>query len=228
MKTILLRKRIELIAFSLALMITTNSCFDKDIMNISGSMELNPSYSLPIGEINYNINHYFESLDSNLAAWPDTVAFNDKLFPNTSAEVTDITIVPYYFSQLTSHPERITGIQFALIMTNGYPTNAETQVYFLDESGTVKVDSVFRNGPVDLLPAELNAVGVVDKPYQILINTVMPESFLPNIPLISGIMVKSIIRTKRPDQSVTKFYTDYNISVHIGLRFSVLVDTGEL
>ena len=40
------------------------SCIDENITNISDSLELNQSYSLPVGDVSYTINDYFATLDT--------------------------------------------------------------------------------------------------------------------------------------------------------------------
>ena len=43
------------------IIVSIASCIDENITNISESVEINSSYSLPVGDVNYSINDYFDS-----------------------------------------------------------------------------------------------------------------------------------------------------------------------
>jgi len=204
------------------------SCINNDILNISDSVEIRSSYSVPVGPVEFNINSYLESLDTVTYPWPDTLSFNDVLYPNIATAVNYTSIYPFVFN-LVSDPEvKVKTLEFIVIITNGYPTAISAQVCFLANGSLVPVDSVFAGGPLIVQPALLDSEGVVTEPSEVIVTVAMPAGFIPLMPDIAGIMVKCRVETTRPDMAVVKFYDEYDVKIHIATRIGLQYNTGDL
>lgn len=222
MKTI---RAIPVIAIQLILMV---SCIDRDILNISDSLEIHSSYSLPIGAFDYNINNYLESLDTVTVPWPDSLYYNDVLYPSFSPSVPFTSVDSFSFNLLDDLSGKVRSVEFVILVSNGYPTEVSAQVYFLSSGSPVLVDSVFKSGPCVVPPAEVNDEGLVTRPYTGMFSIVMPPEFLQSLPGVSWIMISGRVNTTKPDVHWVKFFSDYRIDLHIGTRIELLYNTGDL
>jgi hypothetical protein len=212
--------------FVLVIMMMTG-CIDENILKVSKDIEITPSYSLPLGPLEYDINEYLESLDSVSFPCPDSLFYNDTLYPNPRPYLTRNDMNYFDFNSLTTEIDRIENFMFHLILSNGYPTNTITQVYFADEN-QVPVDSAFADGPHLLQPATIDADGVVTAPYEEIVDIPMSPYFIQNMGNIRYINIQSIIYTTRPDILQVKFYTFYAYRVNIAIRIQLRLNTGEL
>ncbi len=84
-------ERIRIYAPAVMLLLLAVSCIDKDIMNISDSVEINSRYSVPIGTYNTDINDYLESLDTLGPSSGDSLYYEDVLYPVNESYV-DFTL----------------------------------------------------------------------------------------------------------------------------------------
>ena len=201
-------------------------CIDNNISRISEDFEITSGYSVPGGPLTYNINDYLETLDSINIPWHDSVYFNDTLYPNYRSYLTRDDTIQFDFNRLDNNLDKVESIMFRLIITNGYPTETITQVYFTDDF-FLYVDSVFAGGPHLLKPATVNDDGIVTSPYEEILDVYMSPDFVNNMADIRNIMVKSIIYTTRPDIPHVKLYTDYAFNVHIAARIQLRFNTSD-
>jgi len=221
-------KKIRAFPVILVLLITMISCIDRDILNISDSLELHSSYSLPFGAFDYSINNYLESLDKVTYPWPDSLFYNDILYPTFASSVAFTSIDTFVLSLVKDPLDMIRSIEFLILVDNGYPTEISAQVYFLSGGSPVPVDSVFKSGPCMVPPAEVSGDGLVTRPTMVLFSVVMTSDFLQKFPDISYLMIRGRVNTTRPDVQWVKFYTDYQVGLHIGSRIELLYNTGDL
>jgi hypothetical protein len=212
--------------FFLALLMMAG-CIDENIFKVSKDIEITPSYSLPLGPLSYNINDYLESLDTVSFPFPDSLFYNDTLYPNPSPYLAQSGSNFFDFNSLTTDISRVENVMFRLIVSNGYPTNAITQVYFADEN-QVPLDSAFADGPYPLEPAAIDADGIVTAPYEEIVDVTMSPYFVQNMGNIRYIIIQSVIYTTRPDIRQVKFYTSYAYRVNIAVRIQLRLNTGEL
>jgi hypothetical protein len=211
--------------FLIPLMMT--GCIDENILKVSRDIEINPSYSLPLGPLAYDINEYLESLDTVSFPWQDSLFYNDTLYPNPLPYLVQYGINYFNFNSLISDISRVENIMFRLIVSNGYPTPAFTQVYFAEEN-QVPLDSAFADGPYELQPADTNADGVVTAPYEEIVDVPMSPNLIQNMGNIRYINIQSIIYTTRHDVPQVKFYSYYAYHINIAIRIQLRMNTGEL
>ena len=221
-------KKIRTFPVIAILIILIISCIDRDILNISDSLEIHSSYSVPVGAFKYDINNYLESLDTVTLPWPDSLVYNDILFPTFSSSVSFTSTDTISFNLIKDPLAMIRSIEFLILVDNGYPTEISAQIYFLSAGSALPVDSVFKSGPCVVPPAEVNDEGKVTRPFTSLFNVFMTDEFLQKLPEISWIMIRGRVNTTKPDVRWVKFYSDYQIDLHIGSRIELLYNTGDL
>ena len=202
-------------------------CIDENIFNVSKDIEITPSYSLPLGPLTYDINDYLEDLDTVSITWPDSLCYNDTLYPNYSPCITYFDEIYYDFNSLSSDLSRIEKVMFHLIVSNGYPTRTITQIYFADANHAL-VDSAFSGGPYELQPAAIDNEGIVTEPFEEIVDVTMSPYFVQNMGNIRYIIIESVIYTTRPDIPQVKFYTYYTYHVNIAVRIQLRVNTEDL
>lgn len=208
------------------LLLLAVSCIDKDIMNISDSLEINSRYSVPIGTYNTDINKYLESLDTTGPSSGDSLYYEGILYPINESYV-DFAFTDSLLFNLIKGPEgKVRSVEFVILLTNGYPTPAVVQVYFF--AGSVTIDSAFISGPRVISPGVLNSEGIVSDPSTTMLTIAMPEDFNGKFWTITGILVKGRVYLTRPDIQCVKFLEQYKLNLHIGVRIELLFNTNEL
>ena len=212
---------IWLLVFSLL-----TGCYKEKITSISDSVQINSSYSLPIGEIKYQVNDYFEALDTITFPLPDSVSFNDTLYPNVLHVIEKTEFKQFDFANLGGNPDKIKSITIRMLIKNGFPTEAGAQVYFTDN--LTITDSLF-NGGIEYVPAGfIGDNGRVTEPSITLRDIVLSQQMLHNLGNYQNIRIKGEVLTTRPDMDIVKFYSDYELTIHIGIRVEMDFNINEL
>ncbi|MBN2273541.1 MAG: hypothetical protein JXR41_05840 [Bacteroidales bacterium] len=211
----------------LTLSLLWTGCIDENITQVSENIEITSGYSIPGGLLTYDINEYLEELNTFNIPWPDSLYYNDVLYPNYLTYLTRDDSKNFDFSQLSDNLDMVESVMFRLIISNGYPTEAVAQVYFADEN-MVYVDSAFADGPYRLQPAYTDNEGIVTAPYEEMVDIYMSSDFVDNMDRIRYIIIKSIIYTTRSDIRHVRFYTNYAFNVNISARIRLRFNTGDL
>ncbi len=220
------------------------SCIDENITNISESVEINSSYSLPVGNINYSINDYFNLLDSlNMdtlqldtlqldslrSLFHGDIEFDDTVYVNIKYAVDTLITREFDFSTLSDDLDKIKAVTFVLIIDDDFPTETHAQVYFADES-MVLIDSLFSDGPLVILPPDLDNNGIpIDNPpdieYYPVSDYLIRDGHLEDVRYI---LIYGYVRTTRLDVDIAKFYSDYDLYIHIGARVELEFNTSDI
>ena len=129
-------KRIRIYIPALMLVLMTVSCIDKDILNISDSVEINSRYSVPVGSFNTDINHYLESLDTLGPSSGDSLYYEDVLYPVNESFVQFSLTDSLNFNLIKDPSGKVKSVEFVILIANGYPTPAVVQVYFMSGSSS--------------------------------------------------------------------------------------------
>ncbi len=213
-----------LIFFSVISMFT--GCFEENITTVSDDILINSSYSLPIGEIVFDVNEYFEALDTALTPRPDSVAYNDTVYPNVLNVVEKIDLKPFEFAAHGGSSDALKSIMFRLIIQNGYPTEARAQIYYLVNQRVE--DSIFTDGPEIIPPASIDQDGIVTSPSIIRKDIYASPRTVDLIGYYTYIEIHGEIETTRPDIGIVKFYPEYEIRIHIGARIEIEYNINDL
>ncbi len=216
---------IFLIVFLFSIFMMLASCVKKSVTNISDNVRYQPTFSIPITTASFSINDYFENIDTVIPGYPDYVYYNDSLLPNYSKIITFNEGVQYDFSSLGSWINQLSYAMFRLNVDNGFPTEAVLQVYFADITQS-PFDSLFTDGPLIIPPAEINANGKVTSSNRGQYDVELNNRQLNELGAVNYLIVKGGVYTTRQDIDTVKFYPGYRISVQIGLRAGLDVQTG--
>ncbi len=219
-------ERIRLYAPALMLLLMAVSCIDKDILNISDSVEINSRYSVPIGTYDTDINNYLESLDTLGPSSGDSLYYEGVLYPINESYIEFSFSDSLNFNLIKDPEGKVKSVEFIILLSNGYPTPAMVQVYFM--SGSTALDSAFISGPRLINPAALNSDGIVTDPSTSMLTVSMPADFNGKLSSIRSVMVKGRIYLTRPDIQWVKFLHEYKFNLHIGARIELLFNTSEL
>jgi hypothetical protein len=210
------------------------ACIDENVRNISEELEINSSYSIPIGDVTYSINEYFEMLDfyglDTIQTLPgdsiDLVEYEDSIYNNVRYVVDTLIYNEFDFSSLGDDLDKISAITFVSIISNDFPTETKVQVYFADESMSI-IDSLFSDGPYSLPPPDLDNEGMpIDHPPDIIV-TPVSQYLIENLADVRRIITYGYVRTLRPDIDISKFYSYYILSIHIAARIELEFSTSE-
>jgi len=219
-------KRLSTYIPAVLLLFLAASCFDRDILNISDSVEINSRYSVPVGTYDTDINDYFEGLDTQGPSSGDSVYYEGILYPVNESHV-DFSFSDSLTFNMIKDPEgKVKSVEFVFLVSNGYPTPAVVRVYFM--SGSAVIDSAFISGPRIINQGIVNSEGIVSEPSLTMITIAMPADFNDKISSIRGIMVKGSIYLTRPDIKLVKFLDHYKFNLHIGARIEMLFNTNDL
>lgn len=218
------RIRIFALAFILALLAV--SCIDRDIMNISDSVEINSRYSVPIGNYDADINDYLGSLDTLGPSSGDSLYYEDVKYPVNETYITFTLSDSLNFNLIKDPEGKVKSVEFVILISNGYPTPAVVQIYFM--SGSTAIDSAFVSGPHVINPGQINSEGIVTDPSTSMLTVSMPADFNDKLSSITGVMVKGKIYLTRPDIKLVKFFDEYELNMHVGTRIELLFNTSEL
>lgn len=219
-------ERIRIYAPALMLLLLAVSCINRDILNISDSVEINSRYSLPIGTYDTDINNYLESLDTLGPISGDSLYYEGVLYPINTSYI-DFTVSDSLNFNLIKDPSgKVKSVEFIVLLANGYPTQAMVQVYFMSDSTTI--DSAFISGPRLIKPAFLNSEGIVTDPSTSMLTVSMPADFNDKLSSVRSIVVKGRIYLTRPDIQWVKFLHEYKFNLHIGTRIELLYNTSDL
>jgi hypothetical protein len=219
-------KRIGIYTPALLFLFMAASCIDKDILNISDSVEINSRYSVPIGTYKADINNYLESLDTLGPSAGDSLYYEDTLYPINESFVSFSLTDSLNFNLVKDPTGKVKSVEFVILISNGYPTPVVVQVYFM--SGTGVVDSAFISGPRVINAAAINSDGIVTDPSTSMLTISMPSDFNDKLASINAVTVKGRIYLTRPDVRWVKFFHDYQFNLHVGARIELLFNTNEL
>jgi hypothetical protein len=201
-------------------------CFEENITTVSDDILINSSYSLPIGEVVYDVNEYFETLDTALTPRPDSVAYNDTIYPNVLHVVEKIDLQQFEFAAQGGSSDALESIMFRLIIQNGYPTEARVQVYFMINQ--LVTDSLFEDGIEIIPPAPVDQNGIVMSQSVILKDVYASPTTVDNIGYYTNIEIHGEVLTTRPDIRIVRFYPEYEFRIHIGARIGIEYNFNDL
>ena len=224
----MLKKFPVIILITILIMDVLPSCYDKDFLDISDSVRWHPSFSLPVGSSTFEVNNFFASLiDTTILNALDSfpVEFNDSLmFVYQEKIPLEIDSLNYSFEDITDEYDKIDSMLFRVCVENGFPTNAEIQIYLADSADNI-IDSLFTVPSSNFFPpAKFDAdekviepsIGTVDIPFN--------RERLDNVKNAKNILFNVNISVTNDDITTVKFYSSYNILVKLGVRVAFHMD----
>ncbi len=228
-----LMTKLKIIPFFL-LHFVFSACVDENLTNISEMVHFTPTYSLPVGTVSYSINDYFESIietidniDTLIQGPYGYVEYEDDTLPNILEYVERRDDKEFDFSTISDQIDNVTYLMFRINLTNGFATEASTQVYFAG-AGMNITDSLFREGPRLIPPGDTNEEGVIVNNYTDQIDIELAENQINNLPNVRYIIITGKVYTVSNDRKIAKFYREYSINVQIGIRVGLEMTAGDI
>lgn len=122
-------------------------------------------------------------------------------------------------------PDPIREIEQAslrLVMDNGFPIEADVQVYFLDSAWN-HIDSALSQGTRIIASGELDAQGKVIKPVRQVNDIDLTGARWQNLvqKRASRVIVRGGFSTSKKGSQEVKFYSDYKLDISVGLRIKL-------
>lgn len=208
------------------------SCIDDDLTNISQSVQLNPSYSLPIGTIVYDLKDELERIErfAYLSSVPasDSIKINEVVYP-LPVQFQQFKITQSYIFNYTMvgvDHEKIKSILFRLVIKNSFPTETILRIIFADELNYT-IEEPFPDG-LTIPPASFDDKGNVTVPSESILDLPVSEKLMNNFNQIRTIVIRSTVNATNPDLAIVHFNSSLNMSIHIGARIELEYNTNEL
>ncbi|MBN2349309.1 MAG: hypothetical protein JXJ22_10750 [Bacteroidales bacterium] len=200
------------------------SCVDENLTNISDNVQFKVTYSLPIGPLSYDINDYFESIDTLISGVLDSVEYEDSLLPNPQVYVEIYEYEHVDFSMMQNYLENAVYLMFRINLINRFPTPADLQVYFTDAFLNI-TDSLFAEGPWHIPPAETDDNGKIISPYSEQLDIEFDRDGIENLLFTQYLLINGRVYTVLDNVDAVKFYSDYNLAIQLGFRLGLELTT---
>ncbi len=113
--------------------------------------------------------------------------------------------------------EQIEQAEFKLITENGLPIALNVQAYFLN-SNNVVIDSLFSNSDEFIVAAEINTNGDVVAPGIGEKIQLFDQAKFNNLENATQIRLRTAFATSDANNSSSRFYTDYEIGLKLGVK----------
>jgi hypothetical protein len=173
----------------------------------------NPSFSFPVG---------YTSLQMNEDNGFDTLLFliNDVTgFPYWVDEI-DIPMsytMPFDMQEINNFSDQIISIMFRLNTYNGFPADAQGQVYFLDYSYQI-VDSMFVNGSLTMEAGALTGDGQTVNPTHDRNDVIFDQNKIEDLANVRHVLIEGAILNIALDSTLIDYYRDYSIELQLGVQ----------
>ncbi len=120
--------------------------------------------------------------------------------------------------------KEIESAEFRLNISNGFPVNVYTQVYFMDDNFNV-VDSLLDHAQNHLIEAaEYEADGRTTIPTRRMTDEPFAGNRLQNLLKAKKVLIKGEIQTKDAPTSMVEIYDDYKIDFKLGVKTKLKID----
>lgn len=176
----------------------------------------NPSFSIAIGYTSLGMNEEsgfnMDLLnDADLSGYPDWLDEIDLEMEYT---------MPFDMAEINDFSEEIVRIMFRINVANGFPAEAFSQVYFLDENNNY-IDSVYENGPLTFNPAKANDNGEITKKSKSQNDIVFTGDKIDELSTVKNLLIRGGINNLSLDTTLVDYYPNYSFDVQMGLQLEL-------
>ncbi|TVR83413.1 MAG: hypothetical protein EA412_00910 [Chitinophagaceae bacterium] len=113
--------------------------------------------------------------------------------------------------------DEVDSMALRIVIDNGFPFNANMQVYFADENFVV-MDSVFSSSGEIILSGETDSDGIVIAPKRKITDIEFSRQRIDNMTNASHVIIESGMKTTNAlDGETVKILDEYTINVNLGL-----------
>ncbi|MBE9467539.1 MAG: hypothetical protein IMY72_04340 [Bacteroidetes bacterium] len=248
-----------IIIIAIIIMDVLPSCYDKDFLDISDTINWHPSFSLPIGSSSFEVDNFFDTipnisdildtlstLPDSLSYLPDSVSgfpdsliihildsigildtlgfdsvfFNNELRYFVQEKIPINDNFDFDFSDVDEKYDIIDSMLFKINLKNGFPTDADVQIYLIDSVDNV-IDSLFSKPENRFFPAaEVDEEEKVINPTHINFDIDLSRERIDNIKKARNLLFNVNLSIKNKDIKVVSFFSSYEIDLKLGLRIA--------
>lgn len=150
------------------------SCIQNDYTKLSTKLVWHPNLAVPLGK------SYFEVSDLE-PAFPSIPPPS-----NTTFTVSDT--IDFDFAELFIFTEKINYLIFREYIENGFPAKMKVQIYFMNFTSIV--DSLYKNGPLEIAMPSLDENGNLIAPFVVTKDVYLEGEEVDNLENVKKIMTK--------------------------------------
>lgn len=173
----------------------------------------NPSFSMALGytSLGMNENSGFDTLlllVNSTTGYPFWVEEIDVPLEYT---------MPFDMQELGEFSEEIISVMFRINTYNGFPANAQAQVYFLDINNQV-VDSLFSDEPLTIEPGTVEGNGETVNKKHHQSNIIFDADKIDDLVTVRNIFIQGGIQNLSLDSTLIDYYPLYTLDIQMGLQ----------
>jgi hypothetical protein len=204
------------------------ACVDDDFTDISvnDSTRWTPDISVPVGEGDVKVAHYFEDYESPVSYPVDSflVYFEDSLYYLPDQQITDTFHLNFTMDQFSENKDNILYLSLRLVIRNGYPTQVGTQVFLY--GGSQLLDSLFSEELI-VKPGKVNKQEQVVEPSYKKIDVECDSTTIDNLYKADRAIVYGSVSVTNENLEKVKFYEDYEVNIQMGVQAKLKVNPSE-
>lgn len=204
------------------------SCVEDDFTDISvdDSVKWTPDISVPVGEGNIEIDHYFDtySVPDSFAVDTFPVYYLDSLYYVPKIQIADTFHLNFSMDQFSENRDNIIYLSIRLAIRNGYPTESESQVYLYN--GAQLLDSLF-NKKLKIAPGKVNDESRVVKSSYKQLDVFCDSTKIDNLYKADHAVVYGAIYVSNKNLEQIRFYEEYKVNIQMGLQAELRVKTSD-
>ena len=139
--------------------------------------------------------------------------------------VSNLTFQDTIDINLGNAPGEIQSFTFKIGTDNGFPLDVKMQVYFADTNFVI-LDSLMINSKYLLMSGLLDANNKVVTPRKTITTETIADNRIQNVTSARKLIISAGLETTNKGTQPVKFYSDYSLGVHIGVRAKLKLDAG--
>lgn len=173
----------------------------------------NPSFSLALG---------YTSLGMNNQSGFDTLLLLNNPLTGYPYWIDEFKVplsytMPFDLQELNKFSDEIISIMFRVNTYNGFPAEAQAQVYLLDINDN-RVDSLFYPDKLKAEPGTIIGEGKNVRKKHVQTDIYYDQNNIDNLSEIRKILIEGSIQNDQLDTTLIDYYPDYVIDVQVGLQ----------
>lgn len=160
--------------------------------------------------------------DKNFVTDSNRMDFSMEFEMPISAKIPSFSLsdtLPFEFQNISDDLSLIEYVEFTFIINNGFPTSANSQIYFADQRYEY-IDSLLDPGSKRIASGVLDELGAVKETSASVIKIRIDQDLIREFENTEYIMFKTEISTGDKGEWV-KFYSDYYIELKAGIKAQV-------
>lgn len=214
------------ILLALFIFLLIESCYDKDLVNISDTVYYSPEFSMPIGQNDFFLEDVISGLDEDLIEIPDTAGLPDSvpifiydgIVYENPVVLEHTSIESFDFSTISENLEHVISLMLRTNCVNEVPGELNVQIYFLD-ANFVPIANLCEDCFITVEAATIDEGGNLIKPgilteHDIYFN----EDEINAFAFVRHIRIDVVLNVENLIGKSVKYYPDQEFAVQLGFR----------